>query len=77
MTKPIVIFFYKIWFRSSLQKFLLSKHEFYENQHCDSCTLLKGINEFLPVLSVLFHDRFGLNLVYEDVMLLCKVLMVV
>lgn len=33
-------------------KKLLSRHQFCENWHIDSHSLHKGINEFLPVISV-------------------------
>jgi hypothetical protein len=35
-----------------------------EDQLSASCTLLKGVNEFLIVMYV-FPDNFGLNFVYE------------
>jgi hypothetical protein len=37
------------------------KHEFHENRLSDSRTLLMGVNEFVPSLSI-FLNRFGLNL---------------
>jgi len=41
-----------------LHKELISKHVFHENWHSDNRTLFKGVNEFLPILSI-FLDRFG------------------
>ena len=55
--------FLKNWCRSCLQK-LLSMHGCCEDQLSASCTLLKGVNEFLIVMYV-FPDHFGLNFVYE------------
>lgn len=41
-----------------LHEELISKHVFHENWHSDNHTLFKGVNEFLPILSI-FLDQFG------------------
>jgi hypothetical protein len=46
---------------------LFAKVDFCEDQLIASCTLLKGVNEFLTVICV-FLDHFGLNLGYEILM---------
>lgn len=53
-----------IWFSSSVQK-LLRKHKFRENCLCDARTLLKGVNEFLYILSVYtFHISWLIAVIF-------------
>jgi len=57
---------------SLLYTSLVSKHEFAENLLSDTNALMKGVQEFLLVLSI-FLDRFELNLVQTTCMCVISV----
>lgn len=49
---------------------LLSKHEFFENWQSERHTVLKGVNEIVPMFSTfcIWLDKFGTGYVHKNVL---------